>query len=336
MKKGWIIASGITVILLVAGSLLLGPLFLTAKTASLIKIPKNATKEIVRDQLNSTFGPWYASGIIRAAGFLGTDFSTRHGAYMIEEGTAAWQAARTLLRGAQTPIKLTLTGARTPEDLAEQIASKLDFKAQDLLKAMADKGILDRYGLTEAQAPALFLNDTYEVWWSSTPEELIAKMGSNYNRVWNPERLAKAEALGLTPAEVTTIASIVDEETNAKSEKGKVGRLYINRLQKGMPLQADPTVRYAVGDFSLRRITGAHLKTQSPYNTYLHNGLPPGPIRTVGTDTIDAVLNSKPSGDLFMCAKEDFSGTHNFASTYAEHRRNAARYQAALNSRGIR
>lgn len=336
MKKGWIIACGIIVILLTAGALLLGPLFMTAKTAALIKIPKNATKEIVRDQLTSTFGPWYTAGIIRVADFLGTDFSERYGAYMIEEGTAAWQAARTLLRGSQTPIKLILTGARTPQELAKQIASKLDFKAEELLTAMNDTTTLDRYGLTPAQAPALFLNDTYEVWWTSTPEEVISKMGDNYNRVWNADRLAKAAALGLTPAEVTTIASIVDEETNAKSEKGKVGRLYINRLKKGMPLQADPTVRYAVGNFSLRRITRNHLKTQSPYNTYLNNGLPPGPIRTVGTDTIDAVLNSKPSNDLFMCAKEDFSGTHNFASTYAEHQRNAARYQAALNNRGIR
>ncbi len=336
MKKGWIIACGIIVILLTAGALLLGPLFLTSKTASLIKIPKNATKEAMKDHLTSTFGPWYASGIIPAADLLGSDFSTPHGAYMIEEGTAAWQAARTLLRGAQTPIKLVLTGTRTPEDLANQIASKIDIPAEEMLEAMSDSTLLAPYGLTPAEAPALFLNDTYEVWWSSTPEELIAKMGDNYNRVWNEERRAKAEALGLTPAEVTTIASIVDEETNAQSEKGKVGRLYINRLQKGMPLQADPTVRYAVGNFSLRRITGAHLKTQSPYNTYIHNGLPPGPIRTVGKDTIDAVLNSKPSSDLFMCAKEDFSGTHNFASTYAEHRRNAARYQAALNNRGIR
>ena len=163
MKKTWVIACGIIVILLIAGSLLMGPLFLTAKTASLIKIPKNATKEVMKEQLTSTFGPWYASGILRAADLIGTDFSTRHGAYMIEEGTAAWQAARTLLRGAQTPVKLTLTGSRTPEDLAQQIASKLDFPAEELLKAMSDTTTLDRYGLTAAQAPALFLNDTYEL-----------------------------------------------------------------------------------------------------------------------------------------------------------------------------
>lgn len=336
MKKGGIIVTGIIVILLVAAGILIGPLLLTAKTSVLIKIPKNATKEIVHDQLTSCFGPMYASGIIRAANLLGTDFSKRYGAYMIEEGTAAWQAARTLLRGAQTPIRLTLIGARTPQELANQIASKLDFEAEEMLQAMSDTAILDRYGLTAEQAPALFFNDTYEVWWTSTPEELIGKMGANYNRVWNADRLAKAGALRLTPAEIAIIASIVDEETNAQSEKGKVGRLYINRLHKGMPLQADPTVRYAVGDFSLRRITGTHLKTESPYNTYTHKGLPPGPIRTVGTNTIDAVLDSQPSADLYMCAKEDFSGTHNFASNYADHQRNAARYQAALNSRGIR
>ncbi|MDE5675491.1 MAG: endolytic transglycosylase MltG, partial [Muribaculaceae bacterium] len=150
------------------------------------------------------------------------------------------------------------------------------------------------------------------------------------------ERIQKAKDLGLTPAQLMTIASIVDEETNKLDEKDEIGRLYINRYLKGMKLQADPTVKYAVGDFSLRRILNTHLKTSSPYNTYLNTGLPPGPIRTTSVATIDQILNSKPSDAIYMCAKEDFSGYHNFAATYKEHLANAKRYQAALNRRGIK
>ncbi|MDE6028396.1 MAG: endolytic transglycosylase MltG, partial [Muribaculaceae bacterium] len=130
--------------------------------------------------------------------------------------------------------------------------------------------------------------------------------------------------------------SIVDEETNAKEEKGAIGRLYINRLKKGMKLQADPTVRFALNDFTIRRVKGEHLKADSPYNTYRYPGLPPGPIRTTGKTTIDLLLDSAPNDYLFMCAKEDFSGTHNFASTYAEHQENARKYQKALDVRGIK
>ena len=132
------------------------------------------------------------------------------------------------------------------------------------------------------------------------------------------------------------ICSIVDEESNAKSEKGTIGRLYINRLKKGMKLQADPTVRFALNDFTIRRVTRNHLTVDSPYNTYQVEGLPPGPIRTTSVETIDAVLNSQPNDYLYMCAKEDFSGTHNFAADYATHQENARRYQNALNERGIK
>ena len=160
-------------------------------------------------------------------------------------------------------------------------------------------------------------------------------MEKEHERFWNKDRRDKAQALGMTPIEVATLASIVEEETNASPEKPIVAGLYINRLHRGMPLQADPTVRFAVGDFERQRITHADLSINSPYNTYLHAGLPPGPIRIATPQGLDAVLNYARHNYLYMCAKEDFSGRHNFASNYAEHLRNARRYQQALNKRKI-
>ena len=157
-------------------------------------------------------------------------------------------------------------------------------------------------------------------------------MLAEHRKFWNDERKAKAQNLGITPQQATIICSIAEEETQNRAERGVVARLYLNRLNIGMPLQADPTVKYAVGDFSLRRVLNIHLEKDSPYNTYKVAGLPPGPIRMVDKRTIDALLNSKPHKYLYMCAKEDFSGTHNFATSLGEHLRNAARYHAALNA----
>ena len=165
---------------------------------------------------------------------------------------------------------------------------------------------------------------------------LVKKIGENYRKVWNTSRMDKAKQLGLSPSDIMIIASIVDEETAKEEDKGKIGRLYINRIKKGMKLQADPTVKYAVGDFSLRRIRGEHLKKESPFNTYLHTGLPPAPIKTTSVATIDSILNSKPNDYLYMCAKDDFSGYHAFASTYQDHLKNARADQRALNKRGIK
>lgn len=301
-----------------------------------IRIPANATIENVNDSLSRYAGKDFASRTCRLISLQGTDLSTRHGAYALPKGISPLKAARKLAKGGQTPVKIVINGFRDRKEMARRIAAKLDFSDRDLLEAMSDTLKLARYGLTPEQAPALFLNDTYELYWSATPGELLDKLGKHYSEVWDQIRKGKAAKLGLSPAEIVIISSIVDEETNAKDEKGKVGRLYINRLKKGMRLQADPTVRFAADDFTIRRVTRKHLDIKSPYNTYIIKGLPPGPIRTVGVETIDAVLNSTPSEDLYMCAKEDFSGRHNFASDYATHQANASRYRKALDERGIK
>lgn len=318
--------------------LIIGLPYITTGTKSdiTVRIPANATIENVKDTLIRYAGKDYASRTCRLISLQATPLDSRHGSYELPKGMSPLKAARKLTKGGQTPVKLVINGFRDRKEMARRIAAKLDFSEDDLLEAMSDTLKLARYGLTPEQAPALFLNDTYEVYWSSTPGELLDKLGNHYSEVWNQMRQGKAAKLGLSPADIVVISSIVDEETNAKEEKGKVGRLYINRLQKGMRLQADPTVRFAANDFSIRRVTRKHLDIKSPYNTYLIKGLPPGPIRTVGVETIDAVLNSSPSEDLYMCAKEDFSGRHNFASDYATHQANAARYRKALDERGIK
>lgn len=303
---------------------------------AVIKIPKDATEKNVSDSLAKYLGHDYADKVMKVASLRKSDFSGRHGAYLIEEGTSPLRAERKLSNGAQEPLTVTINGFRTLPTLTERVARRLDFTSDELKAALNNKETLARYDLTPRQAIALFIDDSYQLYWSASPEQLITKIGDNYQKVWNKERRDKAAALGLTPAEVMILCSIVDEESNKLDEKGKIGRLYINRIKTGMPLQADPTVRFALNDFTIRRVKGNHLKVESPYNTYLYRGLPPGPIRTTSVATIDAVLNSEPSSHLYMCAKEDFSGYHNFAATYPEHLNNARRYQKALDARGIK
>lgn len=307
----------------------------SAPSSALIKVPANASREQVRDSVGKYLGDGFAAKVSRLARLRGTDFATRHGAYLIEAGWSPLTAMRRLTGGPQHPLTMTINGFRLRDVLQEKIAAKFDFTADSIARVMADAGIMDRYGLSPEQSMGLFLNDSYEFYWNVSPEAIIDKVGAHYLDVWNDARRRKAEALGLTPAQVMTIASIVDEETNALEEKGTVGRLYINRLKSGMPLQADPTVRFAIGDFSIRRVTNAMTRTESPYNTYVNKGLPPGPIRTTSVETIDAILDSTPHDFIYMCAKADFSGRHAFAKTYSEHLANARRYKRELDRRGI-
>lgn len=305
-----------------------------APSSAIVRIPSNASKDQLRDSIWKYLGEPYAKKISRLVGLRGTDLGKRHGAYLIEAGMSPLDAARRLTSGPQEPLTITINGFRLLPVLEEKVAARFDFSKDSIASVLEDAGVMKAYGLTPEQAMALFLNDSYEFYWNASPEEVVKKVGAHYSDVWTSDRQTKAKALGLTPADVMTLASIVDEETNKLSEKGAIGRLYINRLQKGMRLQADPTVRFAGGDFTIKRVTNPN-SIESPYNTYLHAGLPPGPIRTTSVETIDAILDSKPHDYIFMCAKEDFSGYHNFATTLSEHQANARRYKRELDRRGI-
>ena len=266
-----------------------------------------------------------------------SDFHTRAGRYAIQPDDNFITVFRRLRNGQQTPVRLTIPSVRRLSRLAGTLSEKLMLDSAEVADAFADSTFAASYGYTTTTLPALFIPNTYEVYWTITLDALMQRMQRENDNFWKNEgRDEAAQRLGMTHNEVVTLASIVDEETNATSEKPRVAGLYLNRLRLGMPLQADPTVKFAIGDDTLRRILGSHLRIVSPYNTYLNTGLPPGPIRVASISGIDAVLKPERHDYLYFCAKEDFSGTHNFARTFAEHQQNARRYQRALNERGIR
>ena len=255
------------------------------------------------------------------------------GAYKLVGGMTATQVARKLALHQQDPVRVTFNNARLKEQVAGKMARTLMCDSAAILKAMLDPAFLAEAKVDAANVASIFLPDTYEVYWNIKPEELMQRMLREYNRFWNEKRQQQAQALNLSPREVSILASIAEEETTNRHERGTVARLYWNRLQQGMLLQADPTVKFAQGDFALKRILLRHLEVDSPYNTYRYAGLPPGPIRVVEKATIDTILNSRPNNYLYMCAKPDFSGRHNFATSLAEHLRNADAYHQALNAR---
>lgn len=258
------------------------------------------------------------------------------GRYAITPSTNILQLIRTLKNGIQEPVRLTIPSVRTTERLAEDLSKKLMMSKAELLAYLENNDSCAKYGADTATIIALFIPDTYEVYWNITPAKLLAKMQKEQKAFWDGERKDKADALGLSPLQVMTMASIIDEETANNAEKPMVAGMYYNRLKQDMPLQADPTIKFALKQFELRRIYHNMLTIDSPYNTYVNTGLPPGPIRIPSVAGIDAVLNLVRHDYLYMCAKEDFSGTHNFARTYSEHLKNAARYSKALNERNIR
>lgn len=266
--------------------------------------------------------------------FWGTKLRTGH--YTIQPQETMIEVYRKLRNGLQTPVNITIPQSRTMDMLAGYLSRRLMLDSAQVAGAFRDTSYCARLGYTPQTLPALFVPNTYQMWWNISLDKFMERMKKENAEFWNAERMAKAAELGLSREEVVTLASIVAEETAYVPEMPKVAGMYIRRLQIGMPLQADPTVKFALGDFSLRRIYHAHLQVESPYNTYINRGLPPGPIRIPSIKAVDAVLNQEQHGYLYMCAKEDFSGSHNFAKTYSEHQANARRYSRALNSRGIR
>lgn len=298
-------------------------------------IPAGSSADAVGDSLSAALGDGIGDKVHRIWLRATDDTRDAHGAYRILEGDRAVDIARRLKRRAQTPVRFTFNNIRTLDQLAERIASQLEFSAGEFLAAT--DSVLPEAGFRgREEYPAAFIPDTYEFYWTVSPSKAVERLLDYRNRFWDDGRRARARELGLSPVKIATLASIVEEETNVADERPVVARLYLNRLDRGMPLQADPTVKWAVGDFSLKRIFNKHLAVQSPYNTYINKGLPPGPIRIPDKRTLDAVLDAPGHGYIYMCAKEDFSGRHNFAADYAAHQRNAARYQSALNRRHIR
>ena len=258
------------------------------------------------------------------------------GRYELKDGMSNKTLLRKLINGRQTPIRITFNNIRTKETLAQRLSSQLQMDSIAMVSVLNDMKILSGYGLTPATAVSLFIPNTYEVYWDISPENLLKRMKKEFDTFWKEERLLKLNDVGLNQLEVITLASIVEEETRRSDEKPIVAGLYINRIHKGIALQADPTVKFAHQDFSIRRVYKKHLEIDSPYNTYKYAGLPPGPIRIPSIESIDAVLNYHDHNYYYMCAKDDFSGYHNFSTTLQDHNRNAARYQREQNRKGIK
>ncbi len=258
------------------------------------------------------------------------------GHYEIEPGESVVSIVRKLRSGMQTPISLTIPSVRTVERLSAELGERLMIDSSIIINTLRDSITCAAYHLDTNNIIGMFIPNTYEIYWNIPVTKLLSRMKKESDSFWTSDRQAKAKAIGLTPQQVITLASIIDEETAVNAEKPMIAGMYINRLKTGMPLQADPTIKFALGQFGLHRIYYDLLSVASPYNTYRNIGLPPGPIRIPTTVGVDAVLNAVSHDFLYMCAKEDFSGTHNFAKTYSEHLQNARKYSAALNARGIR
>lgn len=312
------------------------------KQPAVIRVPHGATIENVSDTLQkydilSELVPFrFVSKALKY------NENVKPGLYVLQPNMTNLDAVRFLRSGAQTPIKITFNNARTIEDVSQRITQRLEMTPEEFYDAATDPALLKELELDELTVKAIFLPNTYEVYWTISPKQLIRRLKKEYDRFWNADRRSKAEKVGLTPFQVSVLASIVESETVKADEMPKVAGLYINRLNKNWALQSDPTVVYAavetgmVNQFTdVKRVLNKHLAVDSPYNTYKHTGLPPGPIRIPSTTAINAVLNPVKHKYMYMVADADFSGYHHFSKTLSEHNRYARIYQNALNKRRV-
>jgi len=305
------------------------------ETTQYIYIDEDDTQDSVIAKIQpfaNLIGMTTLNTLIRHSGY---SENIRTGRYAIEPGDGPITIFRKLKSGRQTSLNLTIPESRTMDRLAAILSNKLMLDSATIAEALTSQEVCEKLGYDTCTIAAMFVPNTYNVYWNMSIDELLQRMQKEHDRFWKGDREAKAAEMQMTPIEVCTLASIIDEETSNNAEKPMIAGMYLNRLKEGMPLQADPTIKFALKQFELKRIYNKLLNTESPYNTYRNEGLPPGPIKIASIKGIDAVLNYTSHDYLYMCAKEDFSGTHNFARTYQEHLKNADKYTKALNERGI-
>ncbi|MCL2040416.1 MAG: endolytic transglycosylase MltG [Bacteroidales bacterium] len=261
----------------------------------------------------------------------GLSSGVKSGRYEIVPNMSNNELVNLLRSGKQAPIKLTFNNIRTKEQFAGRMAEKFDFDSIELIDLLNDANFLKQYQKTPETAMSLFIPNTYLIYWNTTPENFIARMKKEYDAFWTGKRSDQAKEMKMTVDEVVTLASIVQEETNKNDEKPRVAGVYVNRLKSNWLLQADPTLKFALGDFTIRRVLDTHKEIESPYNTYKYTGLPPGPICMAEISSIDAVLNYERHNYYYFCAKDDMSGYHVFEASLAKHNINARKYRDALN-----
>jgi UPF0755 protein len=241
-----------------------------------------------------------------------------------------------LRAGKQVPVRVTFNNIRTLDQLASKVGEQLEAKPEAIMNLLKDPDYVHKLGFTPQNVLAMFIPDTYELYWNTSADQFLQRMFKEWDKFWTGEKMNKAREIGFTPVQVSVLASIVQMESNQSDEKPDIAGVYINRLHKGMKLEADPTLVYALDDFTVNRVLSVYKLIDSPYNTYMYKGLPPGPICLPTGSSLNSVLNYRKHTYLYFCAKEDFSGHHVFASTYDQHLQNARRFQKALDKRGIR
>lgn len=298
-----------------------------------IYIPTNATFQQVVDTLSRHDLIHDMSSFEWLAAKKDYPEHVRPGRYILKDGMNNNQLINMLRGGLQTPVKLTFNNIRDIPMLAGRVGQQIEADSVELVTLLGDGDTLRVLGFDRRTIPALFLPNTYEFYWNTSADQFVRKMKQEYDKYWTEERKEKAKAIGLTQVQVSILASIVDKETNKTDEMARIAGVYLNRLRNGWLLQADPTLVFASGDFELKRVLNVHKEIESPYNTYKYPGLPPGPICIPSLASLNAVLNPEKHNFYYFCAKEDFSGYHNFAKTLSEHNRNAERYQRELRNK---
>lgn len=306
------------------------------KEKAILLIPTDASYQQVIDSLEEGELLTRISSFKLAAKLLSYDKDIKSGRYAIDSNLNNKEVLKLLIRGKQEPVRFQFQNIRLKEDFAGLIGRTFETDSSSFSSLLSDSTVAKNYGFTTENFYTMFIPNTYEIYWNTNAKNLLERFHKEYQTFWDANRRAKADSLGFTTAEVSILASIVQGEAMHRDEMPAIAGLYINRLNQGMLLQADPTVIFAQQDFSIRRVLHKHLEIESPYNTYKFKGLPPGPINMPSIAAIDAVLNHQKHAYIYMCAKDDFSGYHLFAETWSEHIKNARKFQRALDLRNIK
>lgn len=310
---------------------------LNGKSVEYFYIPTGSTFDDVINKLSEQQVIVNRASFERLAELKNYKTKVRPGRYRIRDKMSNNELVNMLRAGIQEPVQITFNNIRTKEQLASRVGKKLEADSSEILDMLNNKDFTAKYGLNKETILTLFIPNTYEMYWSTSANEFMERMDKEYNNFWNDKRKARAKEMKLSQTQVAILASIVQAEQNRfNDEKPEIAGLYLNRLRMGMPLQSDPTLIYALGNFSINRVLNGDKEIDSPYNTYKYSGLPPGPINLPEISSLDAVLNYRKNNYIYMCAKEDFSGRHNFSQTIEQHSICARRFRAALDKHNIK
>lgn len=323
------------IIIFITYRLLFGKTISPAVNGSTISIPSGASYSQVIDSLESNLTIKYPDILDWMAKKKNFPSGIKPGKYVIKENLSINELVNILRSGRQSPVRITFSNVRTLNQIAGKFGKQLETDSVKIIGFLSDESNYASDGFKKETIISVFIPDTYEFYWNTDAAGIYKRMLKEHKKFWNEQRMAKAEEKGLSPVEVSILASIIDDEVTKKDEKPRIAGVYLNRLKRGIPLQACPTIKFALNDFSITRVLKVYLETESPYNTYKFKGFPPGPIGCPSVEGIDAVLNAEKHDYLFFAAKADFSGYHNFSKTLAEHNRYAAEYQKELNRRKI-